>query len=451
MNQALSVDLPGASNVDTLREALAEARQDTSVVWAVLEATSKVRSVRDGAKAAMDSVRSSYDWTYGTYWELSPTSGTLTFSVESGSVNAEFSRLTRENSFAKGLGLPGQAWAKRELMFVPDIATLTGFRRLESAKRANIHSALVFPVISDGQVIGVLDFYTVQTVQMTDSRMTALRLVASLVSAALHRLGLQAQIAGSSARLVAASDQLAGLSDALASAATQTAAQSTSVSHVAEQIRVSVASVAGAAEELSATVREIAQNASESAKTARHARDIAAAAEVTVHALSGSSAAIGKVTKVISTIAQQTNLLALNATIEAARAGESGKGFAVVAHEVKELAKETARATEEISNQIETIQGDTTKSVGAIAAITKIIGEIDNFASSIAAAVEEQSATVREVARNANEVSAGVGSVVENIAGVAEATRDGEKNATLTQASAQEIRSLAHELSSLTE
>ncbi len=441
---------PANDMVAMLQEQLDDARQDTAVVWAVLEATAKVTSPREGAKAALEAIRASYGWMYGAYWEFNSKLNKLGYSVDSGHVNEEFSRLTHDLSFPIGQGLPGQAWEQQRLIFVEDIATLKAFPRGTCAKRADIHSALAFPIFDEGRIVGAMDFYATKTVIMSDSRLTALRLVASLVSAALNRISLYAQIAASSHKLVVASEHLAQVANGLAAGATETAAQSTNVSFVAEQIKTSVSSVAAAAEELSATVREIAQNASESAKTARHARDIAASAEKTVQALSLSSAAIGKVTKVISTIAQQTNLLALNATIEAARAGESGKGFAVVANEVKELAKETARATEEISSQIETIQGDTTKSVEAIAAITKIIGEIDSFASSIAAAVEEQSATVREVARNANEVSAGVGSVVENIGGVAQAARDGEKNAAMTQTSASDIQALAHELEALT-
>lgn len=260
---------------------------------------------------------------------------------------------------------------------------------------------------------------------------------------------IMAQIGDSTNRLNKASTSLTEVANLVASGATQTAAQATRVASAAAEIKSNVTSVASAAEEMSSTVREIAGNAAESAKTARQARELASDANETVQALSASSAAIGKVTKVISTIAQQTNLLALNATIEAARAGEAGKGFAVVANEVKDLAKETARATEEIAQQIENIQGATGKSVTAIGDVVKVIEQIDGYATSIAASVEEQAATVRDIARNANEVSLGVGSVVENIEGVAQASKEGEKHAAKTQSSAGDVSELAAALGML--
>ncbi len=239
-----------------------------------------------------------------------------------------------------------------------------------------------------------------------------------------------------SAQLNESSASLTTIANQLAAGATQTAAQASKVASAAGQMNSNVASVASASEELSATVREISSNASNSAKTARQAKELATGANTTVQALNTSAVAIGRVTKVISTIAQQTNLLALNATIEAARAGEAGKGFAVVANEVKELAKETARATEEITLQIEAIQKDTGRSVTAIGDVVKVIEQIDGFASSIAASVEEQAATVRDVARNAGEVATVVKTVTDNISGVAEAARDAERNAALTQKAA---------------
>ncbi len=253
----------------------------------------------------------------------------------------------------------------------------------------------------------------------------------------------EAEAARTFATLNDSSTSLTSIANQLAAGATQTAAQATKVASAATQMNQSVLSVASASEEMSSTVREIAGNTAKSAKTARQAKDLATSANATVQTLSTAAMAIGKVTKVISTIAQQTNLLALNATIEAARAGEAGKGFAVVANEVKELAKETARATEEISSQIEGIQESTRKSVNVIGEVGTVIDLIDGFATSIAASIEEQAATVRDIARNAGEVAGAVRAVVDNIAGVADAARDAERNAALTQVAARDVAGVA--------
>jgi methyl-accepting chemotaxis protein len=165
-----------------------------------------------------------------------------------------------------------------------------------------------------------------------------------------------------------------------------------------------------------------------------------------VRSLTAASVSIGKVTKVISAIAQQTNLLALNATIEAARAGELGKGFAVVANEVKELARATSRATEEISTQVDGIRLDAQKSVEFVAEIGAVMTRMDAFAESIARAVSEQANATREIARNATEVAASVSGVASNIASVAEAARSSEQNAAATQAAARALSELSRDL-----
>ncbi|HBE20611.1 MAG TPA: chemotaxis protein, partial [Cyanobacteria bacterium UBA11367] len=185
-----------------------------------------------------------------------------------------------------------------------------------------------------------------------------------------------------------ASAKLITESDSLAAAAAETSAQAASVSSAAEEVSVNTQSVATGIEEMNASIREIARNAADAATVATSAVKMAETTNETIAKLGISSSEIGNIVKVITSIAQQTNLLALNATIEAARAGEAGKGFAVVANEVKELAKQTANATEDISKKVEGIQGNTKNSIDAIAQITAIINQINDFQNTIASAVE---------------------------------------------------------------
>ena len=176
---------------------------------------------------------------------------------------------------------------------------------------------------------------------------------------------------------------------------------------------------------------------------------MASSAQDTVASLGESSAEIGQVIKVITSIAQQTNLLALNATIEAARAGDAGKGFAVVANEVKELAKETARATEDIGQKIEAIQGDTRGAVTAISEIAEVIGRINDIQTTIASAVEEQTATTNEIARSVTEAAGGANGIADDITQVSSAADDTRQGAQNTLQSATELATMASELKTL--
>lgn len=225
----------------------------------------------------------------------------------------------------------------------------------------------------------------------------------------------------SSEQLDTSAEILAGTAAQLSAGAEETSAQSQVVAATSEQMSANMNAVAAAIEEMQATVMEIAHTTGEASTVAQNAVSSAGVANQRIDALGLSSQEIGQVIDVITSIAEQTNLLALNATIEAARAGEAGKGFAVVANEVKELATQTANATQEISSKVTAIQGDTGLAVSAITEVSDIIRRISDMQSTIAAAVEEQSATTAEIARNVNEAAQGSSDVASNITGVAEA------------------------------
>jgi methyl-accepting chemotaxis protein len=230
---------------------------------------------------------------------------------------------------------------------------------------------------------------------------------------------------------VAEADQQAGLAAASASG-----------------VSGNVHTVAAGTEQMGSAISEISRNAGDAAQVASDAVAAARATSDTINRLGDSSAQIGDVIDVITTIAAQTNLLALNATIEAARAGESGKGFAVVASEVKDLAQETARATEQISQQIAAIQSDTGQAVTAIDEISRIIEQISDYQTTIASAVEEQSATTTEMTRGVSEAAAGATDIAGNIASVAQSTAASRAAASQAAHTAQDVESLAEQLRS---
>jgi len=288
------------------------------------------------------------------------------------------------------------------------------------------------------------------TAQVTVSGSDAIGQMGNAVGKLLGDLRSSIQaIAVNSEALAAAAEELQVVSAQMGGNSAETSRQVGFVSDASVEVSRNVETVSAASEEMSASIKEIARNASEAANVATQAVEAAKITNATVAKLGDSSAEIGQIVKVITGIAQQTNLLALNATIEAARAGEAGKGFAVVANEVKELAKETAKATEDISAKIEAIQNDTHSSVESITGILSIIDQIAEFQDTIAAAVEEQAATTSDIARSVSDASRGSQEITANMHTVAEAADSTANGANDSSRAASELARMATDLQTL--
>jgi methyl-accepting chemotaxis protein len=487
---------------------LAESVSDSAAVNLVLTGLASATTVDEALRVTLDVVRAEFGWVYGSYWRVDPAVERLVFVQESGDAGPEFRRVTLEASFARGVGLSGRAWAAEDLFFTPDLGEMTDCVRAPVAQRVGVRSGLCLPILTHGEVVGTMDFFSTEVLQPSQQRLDSLRNVGRLVSQAMERIARESaerdaaaelarkvdqvldvvraasagdltrsipvagddaigQLAGGLGELLGtmresmvaigrnadalarSAEQLTILSQGMGEGATLTSDRAASASSASVEVSTSIQTVASAAEEMTASIREIAQNATEAASVGTEAVGHAGAAQETVAHLGESSAEIGQVIKVITTIAQQTNLLALNATIEAARAGDAGKGFAVVANEVKELAKETARATEDISQKIDAIQGDTRGAVSAISEISEVIGRINDIQATIASAVEEQTATTNEIARSVTEAAAGSGGIAEDVTQVASAADDTRRGAENTLQSATELAGMASELKEL--
>ena len=324
--------------------ATAQLRQVAADRLAVTEVVTKLGDAQDTQSAlriALDAVRTAFGWAYGSYWEVDDQENVLKFRVESGSAGEEFRKVTLAATFAEGVGLSGRAWRSRDLVFVRDLAEMTDCVRAPAAQRAGVRSGVCFPLFSNDRIVGTMDFFTTEYIALSETRAAALRNVGQLVSQRLEVLRA-AELSAENAR-------------ALLDTVSRLRAASDDATRVAEE----------AVSRASAMTQE-------------------------VEALGQASTAIGDVIKIISSIADQTNLLALNATIEAARAGEVGRGFAVVAGEVKDLARETAEATQRVAEQITGIQSSARTVSSGILTTSDTIGQMDAVQARMNEVLEEQ-------------------------------------------------------------
>ena len=304
-----------------------------------------------------------------------------------------------------------------------------------------------------GQMAGAVQVF--KTSMIETDRLKAEQEEAQRVSAARSALVDQltrtfdTKVQGVVQTVASQATQMQSSAQSMSATAEESTKQAGAVAAASEESAANVQTVASAAEELSSSIAEIGRQVSHSSQIAATAVTEAAKANEMVQGLLSASQKIGEIVALINEIADQTNLLALNATIEAARAGEAGKGFAVVAAEVKNLATQTSRATEEIGAQITSVQGATQNAVGAIASIGKTIGEIDQISAAIAAAVEQQGAATQEIARNVEEAAKGTQEVSSNIGGVTEAANSTGAVANQVLASARSLTEQSSELRNL--
>lgn len=263
------------------------------------------------------------------------------------------------------------------------------------------------------------------------------------------RVKLISGLEETSNQLAAAAEELSATASQLSKNSELTSQQSNTAAANTEEVSKGVQIVATNTEEMVASIKEISRNTSEAANISKETMKRALETNTTIQRLGSSSQEIGNVIKVISSIAQQTNLLALNATIEAARAGDAGKGFAVVANEVKELAKQTAKATEDITNRINAIQGDSKEAVTAITGISQVIEKLNSISVAIAAAIEEQTATANEVARVVKESNRGVDGIADVVRNVSGAAQQSNIGSAQTLEAAKSLAVLAEKLKSM--
>ena len=328
-------------------EEIAQVARDQQAVTISVTKVAACTDEQQALRTALDTVREEFGWEYGSYWAVDPVDRVLRFQVESGTAGEEFRRVTLAASFAEGVGLAGRAWRARDLVFVRDLGELTDCVRAPAAQRAGVRSGVCIPVVVGDEVLGTLDFFTTETIELSDSRRGSLRNVAKLVS------------------------------------------QRVDIIRAADRDR-------GASEALLGSVARLSESASEAVRVAEEAVAQTSAMAEEVRTLEASSSAVGDVIRVISSIADQTNLLALNATIEAARAGQAGRGFAVVATEVKDLAGGTSTATSRVEQQVADIQANTAAVSRGIESVSTTIRRMDEVQARIGEVLDEQ----REMARS---------------------------------------------------
>lgn len=359
-----------------------ERAENIAAVNRVLAKLADAATVRDAIQTALDAVRTEFEWQYGSYWSRSREAGVLEFAHQSGTMNEEFRNVTMTSTFAEGVGLNGRAWQRRDLFFVKDVGDMVDCSRAPVAKRQGVKSGVCFPIILGNEVVGTMDFFVMQTVELTAERMEALRNVARLVSVALDRIErIERERRHAQEFQIAMAKLSAGLSSVSSEIARMTATQAS----VSQNHAAAIAELSTAMTELRVMAIQSMDKAQmvidSSDRALRGAADGRAAVDGAVRGmeeirenvrllaekigwLSQQSEQVGEIITSVAEIADQSRLLALNAAMEAARAGEHGRGFSVVATEIRNLASQSKEST----IQIRKILGDIRRAIQAAVA-----------------------------------------------------------------------------------
>lgn len=439
-----------------------ELKQHVECAEMVLKVLEKIREAATGAEAvavAMATIREVLGWTYATYWRFDENARQAIWQSDSGYTEDLPRPFGDEQRTRPGQGLVGRTVESTAPIGTNDLGTLGDEALRARAEKAGLKAVVSVPLWVKGQRLGALVFWHNQTMELTPRLLSALLDVGWMISSAIARESMDRllhdlrasmkAIAGNAAELSRSSSVLRTVSDEMFGTAEVASERSGQATSSAAAIESSVEKVTMAVAELESSVNEISSNCTEASDVANKAVSLADSAKVEMDSLGSASREIGRVVKLITSVASQTNLLALNATIEAARAGEAGRGFAVVAHEVKELAKTTGKATEDIQERIYAVQARVEASIASIESIVETIADVSRISSQIATAVQQQSATTHELSRSLNAVRVSTKDVVASIGTVKGAAEGATTGAGNTKLAAAELAQLATGLNGL--